>query len=235
MKTLPVVDYHVHLTDTFTIDRAVALATSRNIKFGIVSHPGPYYGIETDADLRAYVDRLHPFPVYAGLQPVHLGWAEAFSAEAIQQLDYVLMDADTVPLDDGSYLEIWRHDLFIEDMDAFMDRYMNHIMQILTGEPIQIFGRPTFLPINFARHHDELWTQDRVMQIIDAARERDIALEIQENIRIPTPEFVTLAKKAGIKFTFGTNARDHNAGNFKYCLETAQACGLTEDDMFFVS
>jgi len=235
MHTLPVVDYHVHLTDTFTIDRAVVLATSRKLKFGIVSHPGANYGIETDADLRAYVDRLHQFPVYAGLQPVHLGWADAFSDEAIQQLDYVLMDADTVPLDDGSYLAIWRHDLFIEDMDAFMDRYMNYILQILTGEPIQIFGRPTFLPINFARHHDELWTQDRVTQIIDAARERNIALEIQENIRIPTPEFVTLAKKAGIKFTFGTNARNHNAGNLKYCLETAQACGLTEDDMFLVN
>jgi histidinol phosphatase-like PHP family hydrolase len=73
-----------------------------------------------------------------------------------------------------------------------------------------------------------------MMQIIDLARGRNIALEIQENIRLPTVEFVELAKKAGCKFTFGTNARNQNAGNVGYCLEVARQAGLTEDDFFVI-
>jgi histidinol phosphatase-like PHP family hydrolase len=111
---------------------------------------------------------------------------------------------------------------------------MNHIMQILCNEPITIFGRPTYLPINFARHHNEIWTAERMMRIINAAKARNIALEIQENIRIPTADFVNLAKDAGVKFTLGTNARNDNAGRFKYCLEVAKTCGLTEDDMLSI-
>ena len=187
-----------------------------------------------DDDLGAYIDLLRQYPVYVGLQPVYLGWREDFSGNLISQLDYVLMDADTIPQADGSYLPIWQNHLFIDDRKAFMTMYMDHIIQILTEEPITIFGRPTYLPINFARHYDELWTKQRMMTIIDLAKERNIALEIQENIRIPSEEFIRLAKKAGVRFTFGTNARNQNAGNFNYCIETASACGLTKEDMFYI-
>lgn len=234
MSNLPICDYHVHLTGMFTIADAVDLAKSRGMEFGIVEHPGQHSAIRTDDDLRDYIERLRQYPVYVGLQPIHLGWASDFAPELVQQVDYVLMDADTVPLGDGTYLLIWRHDNFIDDMGAFLEIYMDYIVQILSTEPIQIFGRPTYLPINFARHHAEVWTQKRMMQIIDIARARNIALEIQENIRLPTVEFVELAKKAGCKFTFGTNARNLNAGNLGYCLEVARQAGLTEDDFFVI-
>jgi histidinol phosphatase-like PHP family hydrolase len=144
------------------------------------------------------------------------------------------MDADTIPLDDGSWLRIWKHDNFIEDMDAFIERYLAHIVNILTAEPIHIFGRPTYLPINFARHYDDIWTEDRMHTIINLAKARDIALEIAENVRVPNLTFIQIAKAAGIKFTFGTNARNQNAGNFHYCIEMAKKAGLTREDMFVV-
>lgn len=68
--------------------------------------------------------------------------------------------------------------------------------------------------------------------IIDLAQARNIALEIAENVRVPSMQFIQLAKAAGIKFTFGANARNHNAGSLHYCLEMAAACGLTAEDMF---
>jgi histidinol phosphatase-like PHP family hydrolase len=229
----PLVDYHVHLSKDLDIEQAVELSEARNVRFGILEHPGASYGLQNDADLEEYINHLRQYPVYVGLQPVHLGWAEAFSSEVIDQLDYVLMDADTIPQQDGSYMLIWQNTLFIHDMDAFVRMYMDHIIQILSTEPISIFGRPTYLPINFARHYDEIWTKKRMMTIIDLARERNIALEIQENTRIPSVEFIKLAKEAGVKFTFGTNARNHNAGNFSYCVAMAIECGLTEGDMFW--
>jgi hypothetical protein len=230
--TLPLVDYHVHLSPDLTLERAAALAAERRMKFGIVEHPGPDSPIRNDADLRGYIAACRRYPVFAGLQPMYVHWATTFSPDALGQLDYVLMDADTIPWGDGQWLRIWRHDNFIEDMGAFMERYMQHIVHILTNEPIHIFARPTFLPINFARHYEELWTPERMHTIIDLARARNIALEIAENVRVPSLPFVQIAKAAGIKFTFGTNARNDDAGNLHYCLEIAAACGLTAADMF---
>ena len=233
-SNIPIIDYHVHLSRNFDIEQAVELAKKRNIKFGIVEHPGYNYRIRTNNHLRQYISHLRQYPFYVGLQPVYLNWAKDFSQDLINQLDYVLMDADTIPQQDGSYMRIWQNEHFIDDMEAFMNIYMNHIIQILTNEPISIFGRPTYLPINFARNYNEIWTKKRMMIIIDLARERNIALEIQENIRIPGIEFVKLAKKAGIKFTFGTNARNHNAGHFNYCIDIAKQCGFTKDDIFII-
>jgi histidinol phosphatase-like PHP family hydrolase len=229
-----IIDYHVHLSDDLTLEQAVALAKRRGMKFGIVAHPGDGTSIKTDADMLAYVQRLRAYPVYAGLQPMYVGWSRDFSTGAIGGLDYVLMDADTVPLDDGTWLSIWRHDNFIEDMDAFVERYIKHITHILTHEPIHIFARPTYLPINFARHYDEIWTEERMHLIIDLAKARNIALEIAENVRVPSLRFIRMAKDAGIKFTFGTNARNQNAGNFHYCIEMAEQAGLTPENMWYI-
>jgi hypothetical protein len=228
-----VIDYHVHLSEQLTIDAAVALAAERGQQFGIVEHPGASFGIETDTDLQAYIERLRRYPVHVGLQPMYVGWSSAFSEQAISGLDYVLMDADTVPWE-GDWLHIWRHDNFIKDMSTFVDVYLEHIANILTNEPIRIFARPTYLPINFARHYDEIWTEDRMRMIIDLAKARNIALEIAENVRVPSLEFIRMAKGAGIKFTFGTNGRNRDAGNFHYCVEMAQAAGLTQDHMLWV-
>ncbi len=231
----PLIDYHVHLSDDLSLEQAVALADARQMQFGIVEHPGPQSKIKNDADLRDYIATLRQYPVFVGLQPMHIHWAPTFSPDLLAQLDYVLMDADTIPLGEGEWLSIWRHDNFIEDMHAFMDIYMQHIVHILSSEPIHIFARPTYLPINFARHYEELWTPERMQTIIDLARARDIALEIAENVRVPSQAFIQQAKAAGIKFTFGTNARNHNAGNLHYCLEMAEACNLTADDMFMLT
>lgn len=230
----PIIDYHVHLSRDLDVEQAVALADERGMKFGIVEHPGTADGITDDDELRAYIRKLRSYPVFAGLQPMYVGWSAAFSAEAIAELDYVLMDADTVPLDDGSWLSIWRRDNFIADMDAFVDRYLAHIENVLTNEPINIFARPTYLPINFARHYDDIWTEARMRMIIDVAKARHIALEIAENVRVPNLRFIQMAKDAGVKFTFGTNARNQNAGNFRYCIEMAAKTGLKREDMLVI-
>ena len=107
-----ITDYHVHLSDQLPIEAAVALAAERGQRFGILEHPGSAYssfGLDTDAELRHYAAQLRRFPVHVGLQPMFVGWAGQFSTEALSELDYVLMDADTVPWE-GGWLPIWRHD-----------------------------------------------------------------------------------------------------------------------------
>jgi hypothetical protein len=233
-KTFPLVDYHVHLTEQFTIDVAVALARERNVKFGIVQHPGPLFGLATDRDLERYIAGLREYPVYVGLQPVYRGWWERFSPSLLDELDYVLMDADTVPLDGGSYLEIWRHNNYIADIDEFMRLYMAHIEGILRYEPITIFARPTYLPVNFGRYYDQLWTEARTTKMIEWASAREIAFEISTPMHVPKEEIILHARAAGLKFAFGTNARNADAGKLDYGLKMVQECNLSRADMLFV-
>ncbi len=53
---------------------------------------------------------------------------------------------------------------------------------------------------------------------------------------IPQPDgsYMRIWQKAGIKFNFVTNARNHNAGNFNYCSEMAKQCGFTKEDIFII-
>jgi histidinol phosphatase-like PHP family hydrolase len=229
--SFPLIDYHVHLTDEFTIEAAVVLSQKTGVKFGIVEHPGPRYGLKNDDELSKYIETLRGYPVYVGLQPMYRDWQGLFSPELVNQLDYILMDADTVPVGEDDYLHIWRHDNYIEDVDAFMGLYMAHIEGILSQDPITIFARPTYLPVNFARHYDQVWTDARIGRMIDLAQQRNIAFEISTPMHVPEKRFILRAKAAGIQFTFGTNARNQSAGMLHYGLQMARECGLTAEDM----
>ena len=231
---LPLIDYHVHLTEQFTIEMAVKLSGELNVKFGIVEHPGPHSGIQSDDDLVKYIENLRKYPVYIGLQPMYRNWSVGFSKNVLYQLDFVLMDADTIPIGNNAYLEIWRHNNYIEDIADFMDLYMNHIENILKYEPITIFARPTYLPVNFGRYYDAIWTTERVQKIIKLAKERNIAFEISTPMHVPKKEIIIAAKNAGLKFTFGTNARNFDAGKLHYGLQMVEECGLTRDDLLIL-
>ena len=228
----PVADYHVHLSPTLSIEQAVSLGKERGVGIGIVDHPGPGYKIQTDADLQEYIDGLRSYPVRVGLQPVYAGWSKSFSKNVLDQLDYILMDALTIPRVDGSWVAIWQIDTMVDDGEEFMSGYMKFIEQVLTTEPIDIFAWPTFLPVPIARQYSQLWTQRRVGRIIDLAQARKIAIEINEVAHVPDENVILAAKRAGLRFTFGTDSRNKNAAHFYYCYQMVERCRLTEADMF---
>jgi len=229
----PVADLHVHLSGRLSIERAVQVAGERRVKFGIVEHPGHNYRIKTDQDLRRYLDMLEPYPVYKGIQPVYPRWREAFSKKLLAQIQYVLMDTQTLPNPDGSYWRIWHSNTEVADKHKFMDRYMDFNVQLLTTERLDILAAPTFLPVCIAEDYKTLWTPKRVQTIIDLALKHRVAIEISENFHVPDVDIVRLAKTAGLKFTFGTNSRTPEAaGRLDYCRRIARQCRLTGKDMW---
>ena len=201
------------------------------MRFGIVEHPAPW-AIKTDADLKNYIDKLRHYPVYIGLQPINPGWSKNFSPELLAQLDYVLMDPQRVPMGNGEILNIWEFDTYVEDTEQFMERYMAYAMEILNNEPITIFGWPLFLPVCIARDYYTLWTKERMLQIISAAKKRNIAIEINDMAHSPHEQFILMAKEQGLKFTFGSDARNQNAGRLAYCKAIAKRCNLTKEDFY---
>lgn len=226
----PLWDLHVHTTDRFTIQHAMELAQGRNVHFGILEHPGSV--IRNDAELRNYIERLRKFPVLIGLQPVNPGWSKRFSPELLAEVDYVLMDPQTIPLGNGEFMHIWQFDTYVEDTDEFMERYMAYSLEILTKEPINVFGWPLFLPVCIARDYYSLWTRERMQQLISAAKARNIAFEINDMSHTPHEEFIRMAKEQGLRFTFGSDSRNDNAGRLVYCKQVAKKCGLKTADFY---
>lgn len=225
-------DLHVHTARSFGMDRIMQVSEERKVKFGIVEHPGKNFRIKNDGDLQEYIERLKQYPVYIGLQPTRRNWSKDFSEEIISQVDYILMDPQTIPNDNGSFMGIWKFDTRVDDTEVFMKKYMAHSIDILENEPIDIFGWPLFLPVCIARDYYTIWTEERVQTIIDLAKAKNIAIEINEMAHIPHKKFITSAKAQGLKFTFGSDARDPRAGAIVYGRRVAETCGLTKDDFF---
>lgn len=226
-------DLHVHLTGSFTIQNAMEVSRQRKIKFGIVEHPAPEGKIRDDKALLNYIRELRDYPVFIGVQPIYLNWSKAFSNEVLKKLDYVLMDPQTIPQEDGTYLRIWQLDAYVDDEEAFMERYMNHCLNILNHEPISIFGWPLSLPSCIGRDYYKVWTPERNQALISAAKARNIAIEINDMARVPDEDFIRSAKAQGLKFSFGTDSRTPaGAGRLTYGKLIVKSCGLTLEDLF---
>ena len=230
----PMMDLHVHRSNKQTIEQIVEKSKRMGITFGVMENVAPW-GITNDEQMQAYIDSIKPYPVYVGLQPMSPGWSKNFSKDIIAQADYIAMDPQMISNGNGygEDVMVWEYATYIDDAEAFMERNMEHYLQILAGDdPIDIFACPLLLPYCIEREYQKLWTKKRLQTIIDAAKARNIAIEISDMMRVPDEEFIPMAKRAGLRFTFGSDTRDEKTGRLVYCKQVARRCGLTEKDFF---
>ena len=233
----PLVDYHVHLTPSFSLDDAVALSKQRGVKFGIAEHAGKkenhYPGIlSNDQELGRWIAMLDGKPVFNGGQAEWLDWMTCFSKEAFAQLDYVLSDAMTIPWRNGRRAKMWESGFDPGDPQEFMERYVKWNVEVIEKEPLDIFSHPTWLPAPLDKHYDALWTPERMKPIIDALKRTGTAVEIDSAYDIPRMPFLNMAKEAKLKFSFGSNSGAGAVRNIDFCIERARALGLTAKDVF---
>ena len=229
----PLVDYHVHLKGGLTLTEAVEISKRRGVKFGIAENCGLGFKVTDDKGLERHLRLLEGQPVYKAMQAEGREWLQLFSKEMIAKFDYVFTDAMTFTDTKGKRIRLWiKDEVRIEDKQDFMDMYVERILSILNREPIDIFANPTYLPACMADQYDALWTQQRMDKVIKAAVENNVAIEINAGTRLPSPEFIIRAKKAGAIFSFGTNNGGKDLGHLEYCRRMARQCGLMKADMF---
>ena len=229
----PLVDYHVHLKGGLTLDEAIEISKKNGVKFGIAQNCGLGFPVTDDEGARRFIKELRDKPVYVGMQAEGREWLKLFSKETIAEFDYVLTDALTFTDNNGRRTRLWMKDeVHIDDKQAFMDMYVDKIVSIISNEPIDIFANATFLPDVIAAEYDTLWTKERAGKVIDAAVKNKVAIEINARYHIPSPAFIRQAKKAGAKFSLGTNNGDKELGNLEYCRRMIKECGLKEKDFF---
>jgi histidinol phosphatase-like PHP family hydrolase len=236
-KTFFLYDLHMRTSANQNVQDMVNKAnTSGFVSIGILYNMSPT-GIETNDDLQKFINGVKNYPCYMGLKPAAPGWSKNLSKELIDQVDYVLMAPQYMPDGNkyGDRMEVKDFNCYVDDPEDFMKRNVEWYLKILNHEddPLDILGWPLFLPPSIQREYYLLWNQERMEQIIESARKNHVALEINDLAHTPHAEFILMAKKAGVKFTFGSDtAGDQRSFRLDYCKEVATLCNLTEDDFF---
>jgi len=236
----PLVDLHAHL-DNSSIDQVLPLAAERHVRFGIVEHAGTKENkypkvLSTDEELIAYVKMLDGKGVYKGVQAEWTDWMNCFSPEVLARLDYVLTDAMTFPGKEGQRVKLWEKSaedhVDMRNHEAFMDRFVDWHVQIMSAEPFDILANASWLPDTLMPEYDKLWTDRRIQKVIDAALRYEIVIEISSSYKLPRLAFLKQAKAAGVKFSFGSNGRYPNMGKLDYSTAMARTIGVTSSNMF---
>ena len=231
----PLYDLHVHRSQSQTLEQIVEKARDKGIEmFGVMENCGAW-GVRSNEDLEKYINEVKGADCFIGLQPVVTGWSKNLDQRLLNQIDYVLMDPQFMPNSNkyGDMAQLWDHNCYIDDAEDFMERHVKFYLEIINNpEPLTILGWPLYLPPCLGRDYYRLWTRERMETIIDAARKRGIAIEINDLAHTPHAEFILMAKKAGLKFTFGSDTRDERTFRLDFCKQIADLCGLTRDDFY---
>jgi hypothetical protein len=229
----PLVDLHIHLKGGLTIDEALAESRRTGIRYGIAANCGLGFPITDDRGIDAYVRSLAGQPVFVGMQAEGREWPRLFSKQSLAKFDYVFTDAMTIVDHRGRRARLWiKEEVDIPDAQAFMELLVRTIEDILRHEPINIYANPTYLPEQIAADYDRLWTPERQRRVIDAAAAAGVAIEINSRLKLPKAAFIKAAKKAGVRFTLGTNNSGRDLGRDQYGIQMIRECGLTPADMW---
>jgi hypothetical protein len=230
----PITDLHVHIKGNFTLDDAVRKSEAENIRYGIAVNCGIGFPVSNDSQIDSVLATMKDYPMfYKAMQAEGREWVDIFSIESIKKFDYVFTDAMTFTDKNGRRNRIWMpNETFIDDEEQFMDDLVETIVTIMNNEPIDIYVNSTFLPDQMAGRYDHFWTPERMDRVINAAKENNIAIEINNRYEIPSAAFIKRAKKAGVKFTVGTNNADENFSGAEYARSMISECRLAEKDFW---
>jgi len=230
----PIQDLHVHLKGDFTIEDAVRKSAAENIQYGIAVNCGLGFPVQNDSQVDSFLLIMKDYPqFYVAMQAEGREWVDLFSKESIDKFDYVFTDAMTFTDEKGRRNRIWLpEETFIDDEEEFINHLVKTLVTILNTEPVDVYVNATFLPGQMADRYDHFWTEVRMDEVINALQSNNIAIEINNRYKIPSVDFIKRAKKAGVKFTVGTNNADGNFSGAQYALDMIKECNLKKSDFW---
>src|SRR5208337_165739 len=185
------------------------------------------------ANIPVYLESMKGQPCFVAMQAEGREWRTLVTPESVARFDYVFTDAMTFSDDNGKRMRIWIPEEIgvITDKQAFMEMLVKRIEGVMR-EPIDIYANATYIPDQIAADYDALWTRERMQRVIDAALRNEVAIEINNGRKIPSPAFLKMAKAAGCKFSFGTNNAEAELGRLEYPIQMVKECGLVWQDIF---
>jgi hypothetical protein len=185
--------------------------------FDLESHLNFYYrsginlGVVLDPDEYGQLEVLREHPVFIG----------AFNPpDSIDRsvFDYVIGTA-------GNYPENVQG-------NAFMDQLVESIITDLDQKQLDVWSKPTALPDPMMDRWSELWTNERVDKVIEAAVNNQVAIEIDNQNMLPPLDFISRAKMKGATFTYANLGTDSEMGELDYVYQAIEQGPLGYKDIF---
>lgn len=231
-EDFPVLDYHVHLKGGFTKEAAAKQSRKTGINYAVAPNCGIGFPVTNDKDAFNFLDTMHTQPFILAMQGEGREWVTTFSQKARHGFDFVFTDALTFNDLRGRRVHLWvNEEVVINDEQQYMDMIVDRICSVLQ-EPADVYVNPFFLPEQMNDRYDAFWTEDRINKVIDALAKSGMALEINELYNIPNKTIIMKAKRAGVKFTFGSNNISPEVGRLEYSIRMKKECNLMQLDMY---
>lgn len=231
-EDFPVLDYHVHLKGGLTKEAAAEQSRRTGINYAVAPNCGIGFPITNDEEIFAYLDSMRSQPYILAMQAEGREWVTTFSQKARDEFDFVFSDALTFDDHKGRRVHLWvNEEVIIDDEQQYMDMIVDRTCDVLQ-EPFDVFVNPFFLPEALSDRYDQFWTEARMHKVIDALSKSGKALEINELYQIPNKTMILMAKKDGVKFTFGSNNITPEVSDLSYSIRMMKECGLTQTDMY---
>lgn len=213
----PFIDLHVTTDDQFDATPVVDFFYRTGINAGLVLDPGKTEKENAATAWTAHAEKYSKLPVFLGVITNNKASAIDLSGAAVKP-DYIIGE---VVIPENS-----------TDAEKFMNAYVNEIVTFLSNGKIDIWSTPTKLPPSLAANYKQLWTKERMLKIIEAAKANGVAIEIANDIQMPGIEFIKLAKEKGCLFTCGGIDRSEEMGRADYFLKAIQECNLGYKDIY---
>lgn len=167
-----------------------------------------------------WLGALKQYPVFRGLKLDEPSQAEGLSLENLTQYDYLIAEINPE-------LEINPN-----QPQAYMEAHLSWVLDELDLGGVDIWSNADALPAVFSDQYDQLWTPDRMAQVLEMAQKSRMAIEINNATRSPSLAFLQLAKEKGCIFTMTGMRNAESAQGSGYIFEVIDSLELDYKDFF---
>lgn len=225
------IDQHIHTSGSFNIDSAMQAFYKTGINLGLVVDVENLEKGKENEILVSHVQRYSHLPVFLGIFRNNFQSLDGVPETTVAQFDYVIGDITKFKNSKGQDVDVLKNEN-VGDKEAFMNAYVKAITDGLDKGGLDIWATATLLPESLSSEYDKLWTTDRMLKVIEAAKRNHVAIEVYDPKRIPSITFLKLAKEKGCTFSTGGLFKENKMSEPEYFYEVIDQCKLDYKDIF---
>ncbi|RJS90742.1 PHP domain-containing protein [Candidatus Bathyarchaeota archaeon] len=224
----------LHIQTAFTdgdspVESFIEEAKRKGIKtLGISDHYSLWHKICTPEKFLRYLNELNRYPVYAGVE-MDVGYELPLYPNIRERLDYIMVGLHRL---DGKWL-FSPYSFRSEDPRRVVERMKTAMIQTMENVRPDVLAHPTQLPLSLRPKAEELITREWSEDLISAAANLNVAIEINCGARLPNEEFIKICLRKGVKVTFGSSAHTPSrVGELEYGWRMVRKLGITQEQIF---
>jgi len=204
-------------------------AERKGIKIlGISDHYSMWHKIYTPEKFLMYLAELQKYPVYAGVE-MDVGYELPLFPNIREELDYVMAGLHRL---DGKWL-LSPYSFRSENPRKIVEKMKTAMIKTMEKLRPDVLTHPTQLPISLRSQAERLITREWSEDLISAAADHNVAIEINCGSRLPTEEFIKICLRKGVKVTFGSSAHTPSrVGELEYGWQMVKKLGIEREQIF---